>query len=300
MPSNTVAVDLAARLYASDDLLGWKAPVIVDGVQLELRMPCGPHLADWEQVEDGDVPYLHSPGDGTPDPRYPPSVWGIAGTRLGGVEINAILISGLDGIPDDWDPDSLLRRLALWSGRFISWLNAGAGEIVAQRQMAGVGRSTNMLIAVEPKKQRLRTDFIASAVATATLARHAVGKVHSEVDVPVPWAIWDDAAHAVENDPRRAVIDACTAAEAAIESRLPRRPRLPGVVKKAEAHNQGSRSTKLPVKAIGGQLARPRNDAAHSGSEMTRQQSRQALEVARDVLRTIDPEGALVSGWRSA
>lgn len=73
------------------------------------------------------------------------------------------------------------------------------------RRLSTWEASSDMVTAIDPRKRRLRTDFIALAVASPALAQHAATMTNAEV--PVPWAIWDDAEHSVERDPRRAVID---------------------------------------------------------------------------------------------
>lgn len=297
MPPRTVAVELNACLYARYDLLGWRTPLLLGGLELEARMPREPEAAEWARVEEGDVPYLREPEGCDAALRHPSSFWGVSGSRLHGVQIDGILVDGLDQLPPHVDRDFVLDHVAMWSGRFIGWLNAGAGAIVAERRGGrGLSRgeaSSDVVTAMDPRKRRLRTDFIASAVATPALAQHAATMTNASIEVPVPWAIWDDAEHSVESDPRRAVIDACTAAEAGIESRLPRMSGVRGIVNKAKAYNQRFRSRSLRIGRIRDQLAAPRNQAAHSGREMMRTQSQQALEVAREVLQIVNPGQAL-------
>lgn len=119
MPSRTVAVELNARLYARYDLLGWRAPLLIGGLELEVRMPREPEPVEWERVEEGDVPYLRGPEGCDADLQHPSSFWGVSGSRLDGPEIDGILVSGLDQLPSHIDRDLVLDQIAMWSGRFI-------------------------------------------------------------------------------------------------------------------------------------------------------------------------------------
>lgn len=123
--------------------------------------------------------------------------------------------------------------------------------------------------------------------------------------LPWPWPLMVDARRQLYSDPRRAVVDVCTALEVACEdfiqshlgeAGLPDAAvstilgHLPGVASKVElVQKLGGQLGGVSSKKVAGVLAGPRNKAAHAGEPPAQNVLREAYEAGHRALSDLVP-----------
>lgn len=311
------AVPFDHTLYAEPGVLGYSEDISVGEHAARIELP------NAAQPQSGSIALSPPASAGSILGLHLDHEWGLQPERMPYVEIDAILITvavraKIDFALQDSQiggdaVDSILESVFQWHSSLVHWLwvlsaqsldpaNPDPKVIHRRSQNIVVAAQFDQVFSIPGFGQApipIRVDF-GSPQSEGLVNRSLLEYIVPRVGTAAPAIMWELLASARmagrRDDVRRALIDAGTAAEAALSILMPpalgNQPTLGGQVSEAQR-----RGIALPVDTKVA-LVQPRNDAIHRGQWSPGSVNR-ALEIAEDIIALADPSTPRTSSLRT-